>query len=285
MNHGEVMGNREKMDMNEKPDRSDNEEADLKRITNTALFVKIGIVVLSIIAIISLGIKILPQAITVTNINSIRELPIYCVDTKENKVAISFDVAWGDEDIKDILTILGKNDVKATFFMTGEWINQYPEDVKLIAKEGHDLGNHSEKHMQMTQLSKEECLAEIMKTHERIKKLTGIEMKLFRSPYGDYNNVLMSAAKECGYDTIQWDVDSMDWKDYGVDGILKKTLSNDKLGNGSIILLHSGTKYTAEALELVIVGLEDLGYRIVPVSELIYTGEYTVDKTGKQFAK
>lgn len=285
MNHGEAMDIREKKAMNDKSDISDHEEADLKQTSNTALFVKIGIVVLSIIAIIGLGIKILPDAITVTNINSIRELPIYCVDTKENKVAISFDVAWGNEDVKDILAILEKHNVKASFFMTGEWINQYPEDVKLIAKEDHDIGNHSENHKQMTQLSKKECVEEIMKAHERIKKLTGIEMKLFRAPYGDYNNVLISAARECGYDTIQWDIDSLDWKDYGVESIFNKTVGNKRLGSGSILLLHVGAKYTVEALEKIIMGLQEKGYEMVPVSELIYTGDYKVDQTGRQFWK
>jgi len=118
--------------------------------TNITLFVKIGIVVLSIMMMIGLGIKILPDAITVSNISSKRDLPIYCVDCKEKKVALSFDAAWGDEDTQKILGILAKNDVKVTFFMTGEWINKYPEDVKTITAAGHNLGNHSENHKQMS---------------------------------------------------------------------------------------------------------------------------------------
>ena len=260
-------------------------EPNEKEQTNTALFVKIGIVVLSMIMIIGLAIRILPDAITVSNISSKRDLPIYCVDTEEKKVALSFDAAWGNEDTHIILDILAKHDIKVTFFMTGEWVNKYPDDVKAITAAGHDLGNHSENHKQMSQLSQEQCVEEIMKVHETVKNLTGVEMNLFRPPYGDYNNTLVGSARDCGYYTIQWDVDSLDWKDYGVDGIINKTVNNKKLGNGSIILLHNGAKYTPEALELIIIGLKDMGYELVPVSQLIYSGEYKVDHTGRQFEK
>ncbi len=253
--------------------------------SNFTLFMKLGIIVLSIIAIIGFGVKIMPNAVTVSTNVIRRELPIYSVDIEESKVALSFDTAYGNEDVPAILDILAAYKVKATFFMTGEWVDKYPEDVKAIAKAGHNLGNHSENHKRMTELSKEECLQEIMTLHDAVKELTGSEMNLFRAPYGDYNNTLIGAAKECGYYTIQWDVDSMDWKDYGVDGIINKTVNNKKLDNGSIILMHVGAKYTPEALELVIVGLQDRGYELVPISELIYTGDYKVDQTGRQIGK
>ncbi len=186
---------------------SDYQEEEFYHITNLTLFTKIGIIVLSMIAIIGLGIKTLPNAVTVSSTGSKRDLPIYCVDTKEKKVALSFDAAWGNDDTQNILDILAKHEVKVTFFMTGGWIEKYPEDVKAIAAAGHDLGNHSENHKQMSLLSKEQCAEEIMKVHTRIKDLTGREMNLFRAPYGDYNNTLVSTARECGYYTIQWDVD------------------------------------------------------------------------------
>lgn len=259
-------------------------EASGEQITSFTLFMKIGIIVLSIIAIIGFGIKILPNAVTVSSTGSKRDLPIYCVDTEDKKVALSFDAAWGNEDTRNILAILDKYGVKVTFFMTGSWVAKYPEDVKAIAEAGHDLGNHSENHKQMSQLSKEQCIEEIMQTHIRVKELTGIEMNLFRPPYGDYNNTLVGAARECGYYTIQWDVDSLDWKDYGTKSIIDTVVNNKALGNGSIILMHNGAKYTPDALESVIKGLQDKGYEIVPISQLIYTGKYTVDHTGRQFA-
>jgi polysaccharide deacetylase family sporulation protein PdaB len=276
-NHGEDMEPKEKEDLDQ--------ELIEKQEANITLFVKVGIVVLSIIMIIGLGIKVLPDAVTVSNISSKRDLPIYCVNTEEKKVALSFDSAWGNEDTQKILDILSEHEVKVSFFMTGEWVNKYPDDVKAIAAAGHDLGNHTENHKQMSQLTKEESVEEIMKAHDRVKKLTGIEMNLFRAPYGDYNNALVGTARECGYYTIQWDVDSQDWKDYGVDSIINMVLDNKHLDNGSIILLHNGAKYTTEALETIIVKLLEQGYEIVPVSKLIYMGQYTVDKTGRQFEK
>ena len=148
-----------------------------------------------------------------------RELPIYCVKTDEaggKKIALTFDAAWGNEDTKKILEILKKNNVKVTFFMTGGWVESYPEDVRAILADGHDLGNHSENHKNMSQISDAEKKEELMKVHEKVRELTGYEMFLFRPPYGDYDNAVIKVARECGYYPIQWDVDSLDWKDYGV---------------------------------------------------------------------
>lgn len=260
-------------------------EQNEKEQIDISLFVKIGIIVLTIIVMIGIGIKLLPNAITVSSVGSKRDLPIYCVNTEDNKVSLSFDAAWGNDDTQNILDILAKNNVKVTFFMTGEWVNKYPEDVKAIAAAGHDLGNHSENHKQMSQLSKEQCTSEIMKAHNKVKELTGLDMNLFRPPFGDYNNNVVGTARECGYYTIQWDVDSLDWKDYGTESIINKVVNNKHLGKGSIILMHNGAKGTPAALQSIITGLKDKGYEMVPISQLIYTGEYKIDHTGRQFAK
>ena len=212
-----------------------------------------------------------------------RRLPIYCVQTEAPKVSLSFDAAWGNEDTNDLLSILAKHNVKTTFFMTGGWVESYPEDVKAISDAGHDLGNHSENHKQMSQLSAEECKDEIQKVHDKVKELTGKDMFLFRPPYGDYNDTLIEAANGLGYHVIQWDVDSLDWKDYGADAIVSKVVDHPHLGNGSIILMHNGATYTQDALEQVITGLTDKGYEIVPISELIYTKNYEMDHEGRQF--
>ena len=212
-----------------------------------------------------------------------RRLPIYCVQTEAPKVSLSFDAAWGNEDTNDLLSILAKHNIKTTFFMTGGWVESYPEDVKAISDAGHDLGNHSENHKQMSQLSAEECKDEIQKVHDKVKELTGKDMFLFRPPYGDYNDTLIEAANGLGYHVIQWDVDSLDWKDYGADAIVSKVVDHPHLGNGSIILMHNGATYTKDALEQVITGLTEKGYEIVPISELIYTENYEMDHEGRQF--
>lgn len=171
-----------------------------------AKILKSGIVVLSIILVIAAGIQIIPKMVAKAT-GEKRELPIYCVKTEKKQVALSFDAAWGNKDTAKILEILKTQNVRVTFFMTGGWIEKYPDDVKAIAAAGHDLGNHSENHKQMSKLTKEQCVKEIMTPHDKVKALTGKDMVLFRPPYGDYNNNLIESAKECGYHTIQWDVD------------------------------------------------------------------------------
>ena len=151
--------------------------------------------------------------------NSERLLPIYCVETEKPQVAISFDAAWGADDTDTLLEILEENDVKTTFFMCGYWVDKYPEEVKKIAEAGHDLGNHSATHPHMSQLSKEQIKEELITTGNKIEELTGVKSELFRPPFGEYTNDVISAAEECGYYTIQWDVEGLDTK-------LKTTFSN-----------------------------------------------------------
>ena len=208
-----------------------------------------------------------------------REIPIYCVDTNEKKVAISFDAAWGNEQTEQLLNILDKYKVKTTFFLVGEWVDKYPDSVKEIAKRGHDVENHSNTHAYMTKISESEMNEEIVKCNEKIQKLTGKCPTLFRPPYGDYNNAVVKAVKSNNMYCIQWDVDSLDWQDPSpqqiVDNITKK------LKNGSIVLLHNGATHTPEALPLVIEAILNEGYDIVPISEIIPKGEYQTDNEGK----
>ncbi len=212
-----------------------------------------------------------------------KRLPIYGVSTEKKQVALSFDAAWGNDDTEILLRILEKHNVKVTFFMTGGWVKKYPEDVKKISEKGHDLGNHSMSHLQMSKISREKCKKEIAEVHNMVKELTGKEMCLFRPPYGDYNNMLIDCVEECGYYPIQWSVDSLDWKDYGADSIVNKVLNHKYLRPGAIILMHNGAKYTKDALERVIVGLKEKGYEIVPISRLIYKSKYKIDHEGMQY--
>jgi len=243
---------------------------------------KTHILFISIILIIILSLFIVPNSIQTNTTPSNKKLPIYCVDTDKKQIAISFDAAWGNEDTRQILDILKKNDVKATFFMTGGWIEKYPEDVKAIFSEGHDLGNHSMNHKQMSTISYDECISELQQPHDMVKELTGYDMCLFRPPYGDYNDSLLDAAKAINYYTIQWDVDSLDWKDYGVESILDTVCNHKHLGNGSIILMHNGAAYTAQALDSLITNLKEQGYEFVKIKELIYKDNYYMNHEGRQ---
>lgn len=220
------------------------------------------------------------DAITVST--ATKELPIYCVQTDKPQVALSFDAAWGNEDTQRILDTLKENDIHATFFMTGGWVEAYPDDVKALADAGHDLGNHSENHKNMSQLSSSEIKSEVNTVTSKVEKITGIKMDLFRPPYGDYDNHVITNVKDCGYYPIQWSVDSLDWKNYGVQSIVDTVLNHKVLKNGAIILMHNGAKYTADALPKVIQGLKDKGYEIVPISQLIYREKYHIEHDGSQ---
>jgi len=223
-------------------------------------------------------------AIAVSSTYGDRELPIYSVDTDEKKIAISFDAAWGAEDFPKIMEILDKHKVKTTFFMTGDWVEKYPECVKTLVKKGHDLGNHSATHPDMTKLSKEAQKEQILKVHNAVKELTGYEMELFRPPYGAYNNEVIRTCYEVKYYPIQWDVDSLDWKDLSASEIINKVCNHKSLDNGSIILCHNGAKHTAEALDEMLTILKEQGYEIVPISELIVRENFHMDATGQQIA-
>lgn len=244
---------------------------------------KKNILTLSVFAIlISLFIyRLSGHMVRVSSFVNGRNIPIYKVQTDKKLLAISFDAAWGNEDTKDLLDILKRHHVKATFFMTGGWVDQYPEDVKRILAEGHDLGNHSQNHKQMSSLSKEEIDQEILSVHDKVKELTGYNMKLFRPPYGDYNSELIQEVQTLGYYPIQWSVDSLDWKDLGVDEIINKVCRHKDLGNGAIILCHNGAKYTKDALDALLTKLEQ-EYTFVPISDLIYTENYHMLPDGTQ---
>lgn len=257
-------------------------------------FIKTGMFVLCTLLLTAITIDkitggavntLLGNTVTTGSFSLIQEkkLPIYCVKTDEKKISLTFDGAWGNEDTATLLDILARQEVHATFFFTGGWIENFPEDVKTILAQGHEVGNHSENHKQMSQLSKEQCKEELQIAHDKVKELTGIDMTLFRPPFGDYNDTVIEAANELGYHVIQWDVDSLDWKDYGVDSIIHTVTNHKHLGNGSIILMHNGAKYTKDALEAMIINLKEQGYEFVKVSELIYKENYQMDHEGRQY--
>ena len=212
-----------------------------------------------------------------------KELPIYSVDTEEKKISISFDAAWGAEDFPKIMEVLDKHNVKTTFFMTGEWVEKYPEGVKILVEKGHDLGNHSATHPDMTTLSKEKQKEQILAVHNAVKELTGYEMELFRPPYGAYNNEVIRTCYELEYYPIQWSVDSLDWKGISADEIKQRVLKN--ISPGSIVLFHNAAENTPEALPGIIEALLADGYTIVPVSQILLKGDYSIDHTGRQIPK
>ena len=219
------------------------------------------------------------DAVTVSGAK--RDLPIYCVDKGEEKVvSISFDAAWGNEDTQQLIDILGKYNVKATFFVVGEWVDKFPESVKALSDAGHEVMNHSDTHPHMTKMEKEAVKAEIEACNQKIEQVTGKRPNLLRAPYGDYNDMVVQAARETGCYTIQWDVDSLDWKNLSAPEITKRV--TEKIKPGSIVLFHNAALHTPEALPGILEKLQTDGYSIVPISQLIYYENYTIDQAGKQ---
>ena len=209
-----------------------------------------------------------------------RQLPIYCVQRDQKVVSISFDAAWGNEDTQQLIDILGKYHVKATFFVVGDWVEKYPESVKALFDAGHEVMNHSNTHAHYPQLSADEVVSDLNACNDKIEAVTGVRPTLVRLPYGDYDDHSINAVRSIGMEPIQWDVDSLDWKEIPADDIVRRVTG--KVQPGSIVLFHNAAIHTPEALPTIIESLLQEGYTFVPISEIILDGEYTIDHTGRQ---
>lgn len=209
-----------------------------------------------------------------------RELPIYSVERDDKVVSISFDASWGADKTIPILDILDQYGVKTTFFLVGGWVDKYPDMVKEIFARGHEIGNHSNTHPQMSKLGEAGIRDELRMMSDKVEKLTGVRPTLFRPPYGDYNNRVVQVSRAEGYEAVQWSIDSLDWKDRGTQDIIKRCTY--KVENGDIVLFHNDSNDIVNALPTVIQHYQGLGYTIVPVGQLILTGDYTIDVQGKQ---
>ncbi len=218
---------------------------------------------------------IVPMVHTYTAAPQKRLLPIYYVDTTEKKIAFSFDASWGSEFTPRILEILRENNIKTTFFLTGFWIEKYPDLVKKIVAEGHELGNHTWTHPHLNALDKQSIKQELELVHAALTKLTAVEPKLFRPPFGEYSNKVIETTNELGYLAIQWSIDSLDWKDISKQEVVQRVSS--RLHPGAIILFHNNGLHTADALTEIIAQAKKQGYSIVPISELLHQTDWYID--------
>ena len=258
----------------------------MRREQRKELFAKIAIVLalivsgLAVVFIPVYSIKNHLEKQTQTTLALKRSLPIYSVATEEKKIAISFDCAWGVDYTDKLLDIMQKNGVRCTFFAVQFWVEKYPEYAQKIVDAGHELGTHSRTHSYMSKLSEEEIRDELTTSAKAIEKATGQKTNLFRAPYGDYDDLLIDTARSMGLYTIQWDVDSLDWKNLSGTEIALRIVNGAK--NGSIILCHNNGLHTAEALPMIFSTLQNRGYEFVPIGELIYKENYSIDTSGKQ---
>ena len=209
-----------------------------------------------------------------------KKLPIYSVQTDENKVAISFDAAWGADKTSEIMSICESYNVKATFFLVGFWIEKYPEKVKEIYNRGFEIGIHSNTHPDMTKLSKFQIKDELSINIKLVEDLTGFRPKLFRPPYGYYNNNLIDVCEDLGLSCIEWDVDSLDWKGLTASEIAGRV--NNRASNGSIVLFHNNSDNIVDGLKMVLESFKMKNLQVVPIGELIYYDNYSINNQGVQ---
>lgn len=224
-------------------------------------------------------------AVTVGSVQAVfskqnRKLPVYSVETPDKKVAISFDCAWGVDYTDSLLETMREKDVKCTFFSVEFWTKKYPEYITKIDSAGHDIGTHSATHPYMSKLDKATVKKELSSSSNAITEITGKDVKVFRPPYGDYNNNLIETAEEMGIYVIQWDVDSLDWKNLTADEIYNRVVP--KVQNGSIVLFHNNGLHTAEALPRIIDALKEKGFEFVKIYDMIYKTDYYIDVNGRQ---
>lgn len=229
-----------------------------------------------VVALAALGTSSLmrPAVKSVLALLATRLVPIYKVDVPSQKIAFSFDATWGTDQTDELLTILRENQVKTTFFLAGNWVEKHPDYVRKIAAEGHEIGNHSYAHAHMNSLSPEQIRSDLERNHAMLRALIGRDPDLFRPPFGEYSNKVIEEATSMGYHTVQWSIDSLDWKDVSADFMVERVL---RAAPGDIVLFHNAGKNTPRAVARLLPTLRSRGFRIVPVGELIYKENYYVE--------
>lgn len=222
------------------------------------------------------------KSITASSTVDGRRLPVSGVQTAEKKIALTFDTAWAGGQLSVILKILEAYGARATFFVTGEWAQQHAEDVKAIAAAGCEIGTYGQRYEDMSGMAKLEIQTSLQQAYDTVQRLTGREIKVFRAPYDAYSDLLIDTVKMSGCMPVRWDVDSEDWKDYGVESIIANVTEQPQLCNGSVVRLRSDAAYLPQALETVVMQLQEQGYELAAAGELVLWSGYALDASGRQ---
>ncbi|MCY6485384.1 polysaccharide deacetylase family protein [Clostridium aestuarii] len=190
-------------------------------------------------------------------------------NTNHKQIAFTYDSGFEDNETYQILDVLKKHKVKATFFLTGIWVEKFPEVAKRIAYEGHEIGNHSYDHPDMVNISHDEIVKNILKGEDAIKKIIGVTpCPLFREPFGSWNKKVFKAVGAAGYKySIYWSIDTIDWQHPTTRVIVNRILR--KAQGGDIVLMHISGNHTAEATDIAIRNLKAFGFKFVTVGELL----------------
>lgn len=187
----------------------------------------------------------------------------------EANIALTFNISWGEERVNDILDILQTEDVRATFFVSGEWAERHPQIVDRITKEKHELGMLGYRYKSYLDQEIDQVRKDIVYAREVFKKLGHDKISYIRTPSGHFNKDIIQLAEEIGYEVIHWSVNPNDWENPGVKVIEKHIITNTF--NGDIVLLHASdsAKQTAEALQNTLPALRDSGFKFVTISALV----------------
>ncbi|MCC2683850.1 MAG: polysaccharide deacetylase family sporulation protein PdaB [Paenibacillaceae bacterium] len=190
--------------------------------------------------------------------------------TDKKIIALTFDISWGETRAEPILKVLEDKGVKkATFFLSSPWSETHPDIVKSIVAGGYEVGSHGHKHENYSSLDDQDIRKQIQTAHQILSEMTGVAPNLIRLPNGDFDQRVLKIANELNYTVIQWDTDSLDWKNPGVQTIVDRVVKHAHPGD--IVLLHASdsSQQTHEALPMIIDQLRAKGYEFATVSELI----------------
>jgi polysaccharide deacetylase family sporulation protein PdaB len=204
--------------------------------------------------------------------------PLYQAKTEEKVAALTFDLSWGTQVGPVILDILKKENVRATFFLSGPWAKRHVEIVQRIHQEGHEVESHGQAHVNLNELGREGAAKNIGDAHAILEGLTGRAPTYIRPPNGAFNDASVQAAKDLGYATVMWSVDSRDWMNPGTETIINR--ATKLMHPGAVVLFHASDtcKQTHLALPTILQQLRADGYRFVTLDELFK--QYGVDPKG-----
>ncbi len=203
--------------------------------------------------------------------------PIYKVQTKDKVVALTFNIDWGNRVPGPVLDVLKKHDVKATFFVSGSWAGKHPALARRITAEGHEIGSNGDRRINLSAETKATVKKELATGRDYIKEATGVTASLLRTPYGDWNDLVLATAAGSGYTVIQWSLDSLDIQTPGKNDIVNNVV--EKISPGDIVLMFAcdTASQTPDALPGIIEGLRAKGYELVTVSSLLKHGPGVIE--------
>ena len=211
----------------------------------------------------------------VTTVFSGKLKPIYSTTVNTQAIGLTFDISWGEKTAEPILDILKQEGINATFFLSSPWAEKHQKLVQRMVADGHEIGSHGNRHINLNTLGAGEIEHEITTAQQVLEQISGQKVRLIRAPNGAYDNKLISTANKLGYRVIQWSVDSLDWKRPGPSAVINNVLNGTRSGGGAkagdIILFHASDSApdTIQALPTVIQSLKTKGHTLIPVGQLL----------------